>query len=146
MSKPRVILVRENAETLTCSSCAGTLEGIDAFGSRAVPDYEPVRQVMDQVGKLYQALRREFSDRIEIDVVDPRNAVYLFPALVGDYRRYHPPFGDFLRTLLFGVSPASIILNGRALHVGELPTPEIVVEEVRSVLEGGGTQPASDAR
>lgn len=146
MTKPRVILIRESAETLTCSSCAGTLEGIDAFGSRAVPDYEPVRQIMDQVGKLYQALRREFGDRIEIDVVDPRNAVYLFPALLGDYRRYHPPLGEFLRTLLFGASPASVIVNGRALHVGELPAPEIVVREVRSAIEKSGAQSASDPR
>lgn len=52
MTKPRVILMRENAETLTCSNCAGTLEGIDAFGSRKVPDYEPIRNIMNQVGRL----------------------------------------------------------------------------------------------
>ena len=88
--KPRVILVRESAETLTCSNCAGNLEGIDAFGSREIPDYAMIRSVMDRVGELYLALRREFDHRVEIDVVDPRNGLYLIPVLLGDYRRYCP--------------------------------------------------------
>jgi len=136
--KPRVILVRESPETLTCSNCAGTLEGIDAFGSREVPDYAMIRSVMDQVGKLYLALRREFGDRLQIDVVDPRNGLYLIPILLGDYRRYRPPLGPFLKTLLLGISPASVIVNGSALHVGDLPTPALLVEEVGSILKGAG--------
>ncbi|MFQ5849905.1 MAG: hypothetical protein ACE5JU_04870 [Candidatus Binatia bacterium] len=133
--KPRVILIRENPETLTCSSCAGTLEGIDAFGSSEVPDYAPIRRVMNRVGDLYLALRREFGERVEIDVVDPRNEVYLIPILLGDYRRYHPPLGVFLKTLFLGISPESVIVNGRAMHVGELPAPGVLVEEVSSFLE-----------
>lgn len=136
--KPRVILVRESPETLTCSSCAGTLEGIDAFGSREIPDYAMIRSVMDRVGELYLALRREFDHRVEIDVVDPRNGLYLIPVLLGDYRRYRPPLGSFLKTLFLGISPASVIVNGKALHVGELPTPDLLVEEVRSILEEAG--------
>ncbi len=133
--KHRVILVRESPETLTCSNCAGTLEGIDAFGSREIPDYAMIRSVMDRMGELYLALRREFDHRVEIDVVDPRNGLYLIPVLLGDYRRYHPPIGPFLKTLFLGISPASVIVNGMALHVGELPTPDLLVEEVRSILE-----------
>lgn len=145
MIKPRVILIRENAETLTCSSCAGTLEGIDAFGTRAVADYAPIREVMGQVGELYRALRREFGDAVEIEVVDPRNAVYLIPALFADYRRFHPRLSDFLRALFFGASPASVIVNGRALHVGELPAPQGLVQEVRKALEEAGALRATEA-
>jgi len=133
---PRVILIRENPETLTCSSCAGTLEGIDAFGSRQVPDYAPIRGVMDRVGELYLALRREFGDKVRIEIVDPRNEVYLIPVLIGDYRRYHPAFGAFLKTLFLGISPFSVIVNGRALHIGELPSPDVLVEEVGQLLRG----------
>ncbi len=132
---PRVILIRENPETLTCSSCAGNLEGIEAFGSSEVPDYAPVRNVMKSVGELYLALRREFGDKVQIDVVDPRNEIYLIPALIGDYRRYRPPLGIFLKTLFFGISPASVIVNGRATHVGELPAPDVLLEEVGSLVE-----------
>ena len=77
--------------------------------------------------------RRKFGDQVQIDVVDPRNEIYLIPVLVGDYRRYHPPLGVFLKTLFFGISPASVIVNGRAMHVGELPTPDVLVEEVGSL-------------
>ena len=129
--KPRVILIRENAETLNCSSCAGSLEGIDAFGSREVPDYAPARQVISQVGELYMSLRREFGDEVEVDVVDPRNEVYLLPRLISDYRRYRPSLRSFLKTLLFGISPRSIIVNGVVRHVGELPSPKALVEQVR---------------
>ena len=90
---------------------------------------------MNRVGELYLALRRKFGDQVQIDVVDPRNEVYLIPVLVGDYRRYHPPLGVFLKTLFFGISPASVIVNGRAMHVGELPTPDVLVEEVGSLLQ-----------
>ena len=129
--KPRVILIRENAETLTCSSCAGTLEGIDAFCSSNVPDYAPARQVISQVGELYMSLRREFGDEVELDVVDPRNEVYRVPRLISDYRRYRPSMGSFLKTLFFGISPRSIIINGMVRHAGELPSPMALVEEVR---------------
>ena len=76
--RPRVILIRENAETLTCSSCAGTLEGVDAFGTSPVPDYAGSRRVIHQIGELYMALRREFGDSIEVDVVDLPGMKYIF--------------------------------------------------------------------
>ena len=119
---------------MTCSNCAGTLEGIDAFGSSEVPDFAPTRSVMNEVGEIYLALRRKFGDGAEIDVVDPRNAVYLIPALLRDYRRFRPPLGVFLKTLLFGISPASVIVNGRALYVGDLPTPEDLIKELGSLV------------
>ena len=136
--KPRIILVRENAETLTCSDCAGSLEGIDAYGTHEIPDYESTRRVMDQAGALYLVLRHRFGDELRIDIVDPRNVIYLIPTLIGDFFRYRPPFRDFLKTLLFGISPASIILNGRALRVGSLPAPECLVEWVGRSLHGSG--------
>ena len=134
MTKPRVILIRENAETLTCSNCAGTLEGIDAFGTCQVPDYEPIRALMMQMGQLYQALRREFGNRIEIEIVDPRNALYLLPVLMVDYRRFHPPLGSFLKTLFFGVGPASIIVNATAVYTGTLPSPQQLVNKVGQLV------------
>ena len=143
--KPRVILIRENAETVTCGECS--LEGIEAFGSGEVSEYAQTQRVMNEIGALYIALRREFGDKVEIDVVDPRNELFLIPVLVGDYRRYHPPFGAFLKTLLFGISPCSIIVNGTVKHVGDLPSPESLVKEVRAHLDepkgGGETVPRS---
>ncbi len=93
---------------------------------------------MNQMGEIYLALRREFGDKVEIDVVDPRNQLYLIPVLVGDYRRYHPPLGVFLKTLFLGISPASVIVNGRAMHIGELPPPDMLIEEVGQLLKGSG--------
>jgi hypothetical protein len=130
MTRPRILLIRENAETLTCSNCGGTLEGIDAFGRRRVPDYEPIRSLMVQMGQLYQALRREFGDRVNVEVVDPRNSIYLFPVLLVDYWRYRPPLGRFLRTLFLGVTPASIIVNATTLCAGSLPSPQELVNKV----------------
>lgn len=143
MPKPRIILIRENAETLTCSNCAGTLEGIDAFGTRPVSDYEPIRSLMVRMGQLYRALRSEFGHRVEIEVVDPRNVLYLLPALTLDYRRFRPPLGSFLNTLFFGVGPASIIVNATAIYTGVLPSSQELVNRVRQVLDVSGCTPAS---
>jgi len=136
--KPRVLIIRENAETLSCSDCAGSLEGIDAFGSREVPDYSSIRQVMNETGALYRALRERFADQIELDVVDPRNVPYLIPALVADYRRYRPPLRTFLKTLFLGITPASIIINGVARYKNDLPSAETLVADVRECLETMG--------
>ena len=144
--KPRVLIIRENAETLSCSDCAGSLEGIDAFGSREVPDYRSVRQVMNETGALYRALRERFSDQIDLDVVDPRNAPYLIPTLVTDYLRYRPSLGTFLKTLFLGITPASIIINGVARYKNDLPSAETLVADVSEcfdivgqVVEGAGS-------
>ncbi len=90
---------------------------------------------MNRVGELYLALRREYGDKVEIDVVDPRNQLYLIPTLIRDYRRYRPALGAFLKTLFFGISPASVIVNGRAIHVGDLPPPNVLVKEVGQLLK-----------
>ena len=131
----QVILVRENAETLTCSDCAGSLEGIDAFGSREVPDYAPIRQVMNQVGELYMALRHQFGDKIEIDVVDPRNQVFLIPRLIGDCRRHKNSLGTLLKTVFFGIAPGKIIINGVLRYQRELPSPATLVQDVQACLD-----------
>ena len=138
--KPRVMLIRENAETVTCGECS--LEGIEAFGSGEVSEYTQSQKVMNEMGALYMALRKEFGDKVLIDVVDPRNELFLLPALLGDYRRYHPPLGAFLKTLFFGISPRSIIVNGTVKHARDLPSPESLVEEVRGYLDkpGGGEE------
>ena len=133
--KPRVLIIRESAETLSCSDCAGSLEGIDAFGSREVPDYSSIRQVMNETGALYRALKERFADQIDLDVVDPRNAPYLIPALVADYRRYSPSLRAFLKTLFLGITPASIIINGVARYKNDLPSVETLIADVSECLD-----------
>jgi len=133
--KTQVILVRENAETLTCSDCAGSLEGIDAFGSHGIPDYAPIKKVMTQMGELYMALRHKFGDQVEIDVVDPRNEIYLIPRLIRDYRRHKTSFRTFLKTLFFGISPGKVIINGRVRKGKELPSPETLIQEVQVFVD-----------
>ena len=133
--KPRVLLIRENAETLTCSSCAGSLEGIEAFGSCDVPDYDSVRVTMRQMGALYMALREAYGDAVEIDVVDPRNQIFLIPSLIGDYKKFKPALGAFLKTLFFGISPSSVIINGTQRYARNLPEPQDLVAEVGAALE-----------
>jgi hypothetical protein len=131
-------MIRESAETLSCSDCAGSLEGIEAFGSREVPDYSSARQIMNETGALYRALRERFADQIDIDVVDPRNAPYLLPALVADYRRYRPSVRAFLKTLFLGITPASIIINGVVRYRNELPSAETLIADVSECLDAMG--------
>jgi hypothetical protein len=93
---------------------------------------------MNETGALYRALRERFADQIDIDVVDPRNAPYLLPALVADYRRYRPSVRAFLKTLFLGITPASIIINGVVRYRNELPSAETLIADVSECLDAMG--------
>ena len=67
---------------------------------------------------------------MQIDVVDPRNQLFLIPSLIADFKRFKPPLRSFLKTLLLGISPSSIIINGTKRYSGELPKPEELVAAV----------------
>jgi hypothetical protein len=120
---------------VTSSDCAGSLEGIDAFGSQKIPDYAPIQKVMTQMRELYMALRHQFGDQVEIDVVDPRNEIYLIPRLFSDYRRHTTSLRTFLKTLFFGIAPGKVIINGRVRNGKELPSPETLIQEVQVYVD-----------
>jgi hypothetical protein len=143
---PSIIFVREWEQQMSSSGCCGRLEG-DMLSWGAERCFEERRQIMEEVGELYRAVRKRFGDAVEIRVVDPRNFPALYPVLFADFRRYHVPFREALRAL-FGIKVNTVILNGRLVSKKGLPDPEFLVDLVRGTMSRsrGVTRPDEIAR
>jgi hypothetical protein len=135
--RPSVLLVREWEMQMSSSGCCGRLEGdfLAPAGERCFPER---RETMEAMGPLYRGLKERFGDRIDVNVVDPRNLVTLFGLLIRDLRAHRPGWRTGLRTL-FGFSVTSVIVNGRLVTRGRWPD----VAEVERAL---GAAPVEAAR
>jgi hypothetical protein len=131
MTRTSVVFIREIDQQMTGSNCCGKLEGENACqgGEYVFPER---RQVMEKMGSLYRMIKQRYKDEVELEVVDPRNHVYLIPRLVKDIFRYRVPFSEGLKTL-FSFSIPSIVINGRLAFVKEIPAPEALKEKIESL-------------
>ncbi|BBL80963.1 hypothetical protein RxyAA322_28170 [Rubrobacter xylanophilus] len=132
-TRHRVILVREWDAQVTGSGCCGRLGG----QNHELGDPETFaanRCEMEAMGEVYRALRAEFED-LQITVVDPRNAVWLIPAIVRDARRRGLSALETWRQVRSGVSYNAVIFDGKVLFSGRIPAAADAVAAVRSELE-----------
>ena len=133
---PSILLIREDAEQWTGSDCCGKLEGENAH-----PEKERER-IMGEMGCLFMNLQewcRPDSGDTKSDVllIDPRNQPFLFPKILRDIFRYHPPFREALRTLFMVYSLPAVILNGKVLFSGKVPDPSQVIRKIQNELRIG---------
>lgn len=137
----RIILVREWDAQMSGSGCCGRLGGQgDELGE--ADTYAHNRREMEAMGAVYMALKRELFDLdAEVVIVDPRNMVWLIPAILRDARRAGIPLGGTLSQLARGVSYNSVIADGKVLFHGHIPGVEEAVAAVRGQL-GLSTVPA----
>ena len=140
-SRPQVsvILIREHAEQLTGSGCCGKLEGDNALVG-GQPVFTLARQGQQQMGVLHRAIReffppREGRERVKVEVVDPRNQLYLWPRLIGDVLRYRPGLRAGLRTALQFFALPAVIVNGRVMsRRGQPLDPDALCHEITRLL------------
>ncbi|MEQ1856528.1 MAG: hypothetical protein ABL963_08660 [Longimicrobiales bacterium] len=133
-----VILVREQGGQLTGSGCCGRVEG-DFLGCGSGPAFPERRAAMEAMGPLYRALKTRYRDTIDIDVVDPRNAVALGLLLFRDFRRHRVGFRDAVRTLA-RVPVQAMIVNGRLVARGAWPDTEEVIRLVDTLVDREPTE------
>ncbi|CAN5347429.1 hypothetical protein BH24ACT19_BH24ACT19_00580 [soil metagenome] len=131
----RIILVREWDAQLAASGCCGRLGGENSeLGDAGT--FAANRSEMEAMGEVYRALRAElFDEDAEITVVDPRNMVWLVPALLKDARRRGLSLRGVWSQLRRGVSYTSIIVDGKTLFNGRIPKVEDAVAAVKKELE-----------
>ena len=134
----RIMLVREWDSQTSGSGCCGRLGGEHCDVGH--PDtFAHSRSLMESMGEIYRALRSELPrDRIEITVVDPRNMVWLIPALVRDGRRRGLGPQQLWREVTRGVRNGAIVVDGRALFAHDYPEPEDAVGAVLRELADAG--------
>lgn len=100
-------------------------EGHKGFGER--DDWDPLARV-------YLALRDSLPSDVDLEIVDPRNHLYLAPTIAKDVLRRGQGWGNAIKAVLRGPAYAAIIVDGRTISSGELPTPADAVRLVRDAL------------
>lgn len=130
----RLMLVREQDAQHSGSGCCGRLgEAHTDLGSAA--DYSHSRAVMEALGVVYRRLQEVVPD-LAIDVIDPRNSIWLYPAVWRASRRAGHRLGKTFRNLARAGAPAAVVLDGETLFSGELPEPDVIVATILAKLDG----------
>ena len=131
----RIILVREWDAQVAASGCCGRLGGQHTeLGDTET--FAANRSEMEAMGEVYRALRAElFDEDAEIAVVDPRNAVWLVPAIFKDARRRGLSLRETLAQIGRGVSYNAVVVDGKVLFRGRIPPAEDAVAAVKKELE-----------
>jgi len=130
----RLILVRETDAQMSGSGCCGRLGGVDNELGDA-ETYAHTRREMESMGGVYRALKDDlFDEDMEFEVVDPRNMVWLVPAIVRDGRRHGRQVRDAISQVRRGIAYNAVILDGKVLFHGNVPSPEEAVGAVRREL------------
>ncbi len=131
----RIILVREWDAQVAASGCCGRLGGENSeLGDKDT--FAANRCEMEAMGRVYRALRAElFDEDAGITIVDPRNMVWLIPALLKDARKRGLGIGETWSHLRRGVSYTAIIVDGKTLFSGRIPPVEDAVAAVKKELE-----------
>lgn len=130
----RLILVRETDAQMSGSGCCGRLGGEnDELGDAET--YAHTRREMESMGEVYRALKRElFDEDVSFEMVDPRNMVWLVPAIMRDGRRHGRRVSETISQVRRGIAYNSVILDGKVLFHGHVPSPEDAVAAVRAEL------------
>jgi hypothetical protein len=130
----RVLLVREWDQQTTGSGCCGRLDGGEGELAAAA-DFSRNRGDMEAVGAIYRALTATFPrEVVDVQVVDPRNVVYLVPSLLRAARRRGDRWTVALRHLAGGVAQGSIVVDGHVVSSGRIPAPDEAVDLVLAEL------------
>lgn len=115
-ARHRVLLVREWDQQTSGSGCCGRLNTatVEALSNDAsATPYARTRIDMERVGAVYLALRERFDEQhLDITVVDPRNTIWLIPAIWRDARRRGLSAPAALRQLNRGTAPCSVVCDG----------------------------------
>lgn len=131
----RVILVREWDAQASGSGCCGRLGGVcDELGRS--DDYAHSRRDMEAMGALYRAVRRRHPE-VDVQMCDPRNMVWLVPAIVRDARGRGLRGRGLLRQLRRGVGRNAVIVDGHVLHWGDPPAVAPTLDALDLELAGG---------
>ncbi|HUH08447.1 MAG TPA: hypothetical protein VML96_11680 [Egibacteraceae bacterium] len=130
----RVLLVREWDAQASGSGCCGRLGGI-GHELGETETYAHTRCRMEEMGRVYRAIVSEFDEAdVTVEVVDPRNMIWLLPSIWRDARRRGMSVTEALRQVFRGTSTAAVVADGKVLFAGEAPDPAEAVEAIRAEL------------
>ena len=133
--RPRIILVRELATSMGC--CASRAFESDILLKEGESLYPERRAIMEALGPLYRRLREAVGDRVEIEVVDPRNFLWFMAWVLKDAWHFGLNWRETLRTI-WRVAPPAVIVNGYLYSVGEWPDADVLIHDVEDLMPANG--------
>lgn len=132
--KDSVIIIREQDELV--AACCVPFDGEFVREVGKVDLFMDTSQIIHTTGELYQKLKKEYGDSINVDVVDPRNQAYLFPRLIKDIFRYRLSVRQGLKTIFALRSPA-VVCNGRLIMSGNKQLSVQVFDKIKQIIKVG---------
>jgi hypothetical protein len=143
----RVLLVRDWDEQTTGSGCCGRL-GSATSELGCATDFAPARELMEQMGAIYRALRAELAPELcDIQVVDARNITFLYPSLYLAARRRGLARRAAFGAIASGVRQGAIIVDGVTVSAGGPPpvdeAVDLVLRSLAAATRGRTPDPAA---
>lgn len=129
----RVLLVRQWDQQVGGSGCCGRLDSasVEAVCRAAESPFAGARPDMERVGQIYTALRARYDPaEVDVTVVDPRNTVWLLPAVWRDGKRRGLSVLSRLRQLSRATAPCSVVCDGLTLVSDVAPAAAVAAVEV----------------
>jgi hypothetical protein len=135
MMRHQVILIRpwDMSDGVGAGCCSGgSTKGLCVDPSHDPPYVE--RATWQPLAGVYLALRDGLPSGVEVEIVDPRNHLYLVPVLMRAARRRGLGWWDALVAALRAPGYAAIIVDGQVVSRGELPDPDRALRLVQDAL------------
>ncbi len=122
-----MIIVRENDDTGGCICCSG---GMGEFAKKE-HSYDGIRKVAEECGRLHREIRERFGDDgVDIIQIEPRAYFYLMPKVLKDILKFSPSIFSAIRTIFFWYPVPVVIVNGKPVGTGRVPTIDEVLREL----------------
>ncbi|GIJ10523.1 hypothetical protein ACFFMR_16015 [Micromonospora andamanensis] len=134
MARHRVLLIRPWDAAGAGSGCCTGAAGSCVEGRHEDPALARQRADQRPLGEVYQVVRAGLPAEVAVEIVDPRNTLFLLPAIVRDGRRHRRSWRALLRDLVRGTGYAAIVVDGRVVSESGLPSPDQALHIVRGAL------------
>lgn len=95
------------------------------------PSYEGIRRVAEECGRLHREITKRFDEEeVEVIQIEPRAYFYLMPRVLKDVLKFNPSITSAIRTMFFWYPVPTVIVNGKPVGLGRVPTINEVLREL----------------
>ncbi|MFI5324017.1 MAG: hypothetical protein ACHQ6U_10925 [Thermodesulfobacteriota bacterium] len=122
--------MRESDSGSGCVCCSG---GVGEHAKKE-PSYHEIRESARDCGRLHREIRERYGeDEVEIIQIEPKDYIYVMPRVLREILKHGQPFIPSLRTLFLWYPVPTVIVNGRTVSPGNVPSIDEIQREIKGV-------------